>query len=103
MNEDAPQDGPPCAVALLAATIALMTGHAAPEPGARVDAGTLQRLMARKIVSNLFFLRHHPDLSPGLHQLLAGLHARWSALAAQGGEVPADPVHASAGPKTSLH
>lgn len=71
----------PCAAGLLAATLALMTGHARPEPGASVDAATLRRLTARKIVSNLFFLQHHPQLPPGLRQVAAQLQARWQPLA----------------------
>ena len=84
----------PCAIGLLAATLALMTGHAAPEPAARVDPGTLQRLTARKIVSNLFFLQRHPALPPALRQVAARLHGRWGLLA-QGGQAPggAEPVH----------
>jgi hypothetical protein len=85
MNDPHAPDGPPCAVGLLAATLALMTCHAAPEPDARVDASTQRCLMARKIVSNLFFLHHHPDLPERLRLVVGRLHARWSALAVEGG------------------
>lgn len=81
----------PCAIALLAGTLALMTGHAAPEPAAKVDADTLRRLTARKIVSNLFFLQHHPALPPGLRQVAAQLHGRWVSLAQSA--APAIPSH----------
>jgi hypothetical protein len=54
-----------------------MTAHATPEPHSLVDAPTLRRLMARKIVSNLFFLQHHPDAPPPLRAVAAQLHARW--------------------------
>lgn len=71
----------PCAVGLLAGTLALMTAHASPEPTARVDSVTQRRLMARKIVSNLFFLQHHPDAPPPLRQVAANMHARWLPMA----------------------
>lgn len=74
----------PCAVGLLAGTLALMTAHASPEPTARVDAVTQRRLMARKIVSNLFFLQHHPDAPPPLRQVAANMHERWLPLAGCG-------------------
>lgn len=84
-------EGLPCAIGLLAATMALMTGHADPAPGARVDAATLQRLTARKIVSNLFFLQQHPGLPPGLRQVVRQLHARWVSLAQPA--APGAPAH----------
>ena len=80
--DDHDEETLPCGVALLAATLALMTAHAAPEPTARVDAACQRRLMARKIVSNLFFLQHHPDLPPGLRQVAANAHGHWQALVA---------------------
>lgn len=91
-------NGLPCAHGLLAATMALMTGHALPAPDARVDEATLRRLTARKIVSNLFFLQHHPDLPPGLRQVAAQLHARWQPLAH-----PAPPAASPEVPATVLH
>jgi hypothetical protein len=71
----------PCAGGLLAGTLALMTGWAAPEPNATLGAPQQRELMARKIASNLFFLREHPALPPGLRLVAARLHARWSELA----------------------
>lgn len=85
---------------MLAATMALMTSHAAPEPAARVDADTLRRLTARKVVSNLFFLRQHPALPAGMRRVLDRLHGQWLPLA-QAGAVSA-PVHA-VGDRKSLH
>ncbi len=77
-DEDSPSPGEvmPCAFGLLVGTLALMTAHASPEPEARVDATTGRRLMARKIVSNLFFLQHHPDTPPPLRQVAANMRAR---------------------------
>jgi hypothetical protein len=87
MMNDNPDDRP-CAAGLLAATLALMTGHAAPDPGARIDAATLRRLTARKIASHLCVLRQHPDLPPGLRQVAAQLQARWAPLAEDGPRQP---------------
>lgn len=78
----------PCDQALLAATLALMTAYAGPAATARVDAGTQRRLMARKIVSNLFFLREHPALGAGLRQVVSTVHGHWLALV-QGLDAPA--------------
>lgn len=83
----------PCAAGLLAATLALMTGHAAPDPGARIDAATLRRITARKIASHLCVLRQHPDLPPGLRQVAAQLQARWAPLADDEVFQPPAPLH----------
>lgn len=78
---NAAADELPCAGGLLAGTLALMTAWAAPEAAARIDVPQQRQLMARKIVSNLFFLREHPALPPGLRMVVAKLHARWSDVA----------------------
>lgn len=86
MNPSQPPSAPddaaelPCAAGLLAATLALMSGFAMPEPEARVDAATLRRLTARKIVANLFFLQQHPAPPPGLRLVASRLHHRWQTL-----------------------
>ena len=67
--------------ALIAGTVALMTTWADPCPHAPLPPADLRRLVARKVVSNLFFLQHHPLLSPPLRQSLAHAHARWVGLA----------------------
>lgn len=92
-DDDRDGAGIPCAFGMLAATMALMTGHAAPEPGARVDADTLRRLTARKVVSNLFFLRQHPALPPGMRRVLDRLHGQWLPLAQPDAASAAMPVH----------
>jgi hypothetical protein len=64
----------PCAEAMLAGTLALMTGHAQ-------SACTTQRdLMGRKIRSNLFFLGEHPGLSPSFRTVLQRMHQHWDVL-----------------------
>lgn len=85
----------PCAGGLLAGTLALMTAWAAPEPTASLDAPRQRQLMARKIASNLFFLREHPALPPGLRLVVAKLHARWSDMAQSdlGASTPATALH----------
>ncbi len=83
----------PCDQALLAATLALMTAYANPCPEARVDAATQRRLMARRIVSNLFFLREHPALGPGMRQVMSAVHGHWSALARLLEGAPPEALH----------
>lgn len=61
----------PCAEALLAGTMALMTGHVQACCGAHREA------MASKIVSNLTALAEDPLLSPGFKTLLWALRQRW--------------------------
>lgn len=63
----------PRAEALLAGTLALMTGH--------VQATqTLQQLrLAAQIAANLAALARDPALSPGFAHLLCGLQQRWQA------------------------
>lgn len=67
--------------ALIAGTVALMTAWADPCPQARLSPDDLRRVLARKVVSNLFFLQHHPQVRPELRQSLAQAHARWIGLA----------------------
>ena len=71
----------PCEQALLAATLALMTAYARPAEDARLDADGQRQLMARKIVSNLFFLREHPALGAGMRQVVTRMHGHWLQLA----------------------
>ncbi len=64
----------PCAEAMLAGTLALMTAFAQsnhPQHG---------RLMAKKIVSNLFFLAQHPRLSGEFRQVLLRMKGAWDGL-----------------------
>jgi hypothetical protein len=92
----------PCVQGLIAANVALMTAYANPAPDARVQASAQRLLMARKIVSNLFFLREHPLLSPALRQVMAHAHQRWLDIARAPHErtaadatwaAPASPLH----------
>lgn len=61
----------PCAEALLAGTLALMTAHAQ----ACCDGHRAQ--MAAKIVDNLSRLAEHPLLTPQFHTMLWNLRTRW--------------------------
>jgi hypothetical protein len=91
----------PCAQALLAGTLALMSAYAAPLAGS-VGATTAEcrAQMARKVVENLFFLREHPGLAPAMRAVVTKLHVHWSALVdpapASPTVVPAAPVRARA-------
>ena len=88
----------PCVQGLIAANVALMTAYANPAPGATLDTPSQRRMLARKVVSNLFFLREHPLLSPALRQVMAHAHQHWQCLAAA---VPA-PAAAWAEPASTL-
>lgn len=88
----------PCVQGLIAANVALMTAYANPAPDARVDLVSQRRLLARKVASNLFFLREHPLLSPALRQVMAQAHQHWVLLAA----AAAAPATAWAEPASSL-
>jgi hypothetical protein len=95
----------PCALGLLVGTLALMTGHAAPAPGNRAACAVQHRLMARKIVSNLFYLQSHPDAPAPLRQVAAQLRARWLPLAQASVPAPGMPAEGSesAAPNRPLH
>jgi hypothetical protein len=61
----------PCAEALLAGTLALMTGHV------QACCDNHRALMARKITANLAQLAEHPLLSPAFRAMLWNLRTRW--------------------------
>ncbi|MEN9844532.1 MAG: hypothetical protein RLZZ612_2361 [Pseudomonadota bacterium] len=61
----------PSPEAMLAGTLALMTGYAQQQ-----DDG-IKGVMAKKVVSNLFFLIQHPYLSEAFRQMLTQLRERW--------------------------
>ncbi|MBP6903499.1 MAG: hypothetical protein KBC73_25665 [Burkholderiaceae bacterium] len=81
MHDDDTKPSLPSLEALVAGTVALMTAWADPSPPARGDLATQRRLLARKIVSNLFFIQHHPCASAALRQVMANAHAHWVGLA----------------------
>jgi hypothetical protein len=65
----------PCAEAMLAATLALMTGHA------QSGCHRHRALMAKKVTSHLFFLSRHPVMSDNFRAVMARMHGLWRALA----------------------
>lgn len=73
--------GLPCIETLVAGTLSLMTAWANPNPGAAVGIDTQRQLIARKIVSNLFFLQHHPHASASLRQVMTHVHGQWVGVA----------------------
>jgi len=79
----------PSVDALTAGTLALMTGYAQ----APADCPN-RSLMARKLVSNLFFLSGHPHVSPPMRAMLANLRTRWQ-LALDDAPVPEVPRQAT--------
>lgn len=72
----------PAVETLVACALSLMTIWAAPCAASPLDRDAQRRLLARKITSNLYFLQHHPGLSPALRRVMANAHPRWVALAA---------------------
>ncbi|WP_341909916.1 hypothetical protein [Polaromonas sp. YR568] len=64
----------PCAEAMLAGTLALMTGHA------QSRCVNQRTLMGRKVLSNLFSLGQHPRLSPNFRVVVQRMHQHWDVL-----------------------
>ena len=71
----------PSLEALVAGTVALMTSWADPCPDARIDSAAQRSLLARKVVSNLFFIQNHPCASAEFRRVMANAHKRWVGLA----------------------
>lgn len=67
----------PCPQAMLVGTLALMSAWAHPAEGCQLDSNQRRPLLARKIISNLFFLQQHPLCSPPLRALAGRLHQQW--------------------------
>jgi hypothetical protein len=86
----------PSIEALMAGTLALMTGYAQ-----AADTCTHRPLMAKKLVSNLFFLANHPQVSPTMRCMLGNLRRRWQ-LALESGSplAPTPPATWVAAPDT---
>ena len=62
----------PTVEALMAGTLALLTGYAQSEPDS-----SQRPPMAAKLVSNLWALAQHPDLSDPMRAMLGNLRTRW--------------------------
>lgn len=71
------QDDLPALDVMMVGTLALMSAWADPCPHAPLGPIELRRLIARKVVSNLFFLQHHPHARHEARLALAQLHAKW--------------------------
>lgn len=94
----------PCAQALLAGTLALMSACAVPLAGAGATAPDSRLPMARKIVENLFLLREHPGLAPAMRAVVSKLHVHWAALAEAAPDAPTrQPGAQSLRPVARLH
>jgi len=68
--------------ALLAGTLALMTGHA------QACCEGQRAVMAKKIVANLFMLSRHTGAPPNFRAIAANLHPLWVRVLQQGTEQP---------------
>lgn len=72
----------PCADAMVAGTVALMTAWASPCPACSLGIDQQRYLLTHKVMCNLLLLQRHPALSPGLRQVMAQAHQRWAEIAA---------------------
>jgi hypothetical protein len=72
----------PCIDGMLAGTLALMTGYA--EHQCEQGNATCRHLMAKKIVSNLFFLASHPQMPEAMALVMRNLQNHWHTLSALG-------------------
>lgn len=81
----------PCAEALMAGTLALMTGYACCVCAQHRD------MMAKKAVSNLHALSQHPQLSMGLRAVATRLQGQWAELIqkAHGDQITTSPAQLS--------
>ena len=72
--DDQPHEeyGMPCAEALLASTLALMTGHA------QACCDSHKAAMAGKTAASLLVLSQHSRMSPGFRELAQRLQDRWA-------------------------
>lgn len=73
---------PPALEHLVASTMSLITcwvGYAATQDE-DLPTHCPPSFMARKITSNLFLLKNHPDASAELRQSMAHVHERWALL-----------------------
>lgn len=75
----------PCADALVAGTVALMTAWAAPCTTCPLAVDQQRYLLSRKLLGNLLLLQQHPALSPGLRQVMAQARERWLEVATSPG------------------
>ena len=66
----------PCAEAVIAATLALMTGHV------RCGCAEHRDMMGKKAAENLLALSQQPVLSAGFRAVAARLYSQWSELLA---------------------
>ena len=90
----------PSLEALVAGAVALMTAWADPSPDARIDTAAQRSLLARKVVSHLFFIQNHPCASAAFKQVMGNAHQRWVVLAGARG---ADAMPVRADSRVSLH
>jgi hypothetical protein len=94
----------PCANALVAGTVALMTAWADPCDGGSCSAPKQRQLIARKIASNLYYLMQHPQVNPPLRRVMSNAQHRWVQVAArQENQNQADAWVASTQPDGTRH
>lgn len=93
----------PSVEAVLAGTLALMTGYS---QYLQAEANPAHRLgMGEKITNNLALLSGHPQLSAGCRRVLRQLHDRWAVMSSctlESAVVPADEVMPAAMPAARM-
>ncbi len=103
-GDDDEGTGLPSAEAMLAGTLALMTGFAehcqTSRPAPLADSGeaaapAVTHLLAAKAASSLFFLAEHPLLSAGFRSTLWRLRSHWQVLERRVAAPPPDPRKAA--------
>jgi hypothetical protein len=72
----------PCIDGMLAGTLALMTGYA--EHQCEQGNANCRNVMAKKIVSNLYFLASHPQMPHAMVLVMRNLQNHWHTLSALG-------------------
>lgn len=93
----------PSAEAMLAGTLALMTGVVERAALSQPLAGHAQSLMmAAKVRSNLFFLSGHPQLSSGFRTTVDRLRTHWDRLTSPAAST-ADPAVTPASAELARH
>lgn len=81
-DDDTDAHALPCPQAMLAGTLALMSAWAHPVAGCALHGPQRRPVLARKIISNLFFLEQHPLAGPAVRGLAGQLHRHWAAAGA---------------------
>lgn len=87
---------PPSLEALVVGTVALMSSWGAHRPEARIDCAAQRSLLARKAVSNQFFVQNHPCASAARRPDASGGADSLTTYGAIDGAIDGAPSHVAA-------